>query len=116
MRLISSTSRKSVNTGPGAKDHLRARGLQDAGAEDIGRHQIRCCLNTAELQAEHAAKQFNQQRLCNARHALHQRVAVAEHGDERLVDQLGLPGDDLANLRAAMLQQLHGGGNVRRRG
>ena len=63
---------------------------------------------------EHAAQQFDQQRLRDARHALHQRVAVAEHGDERLIDQLGLPGDDLADLRAAMFQQLHRGCDVRR--
>ena len=111
MRLISSTSRKSVKTGPGTEDHLRARGLQDAGAEDVGGHQIRSCLDAAELQAEHAAEQLNQQRLRDAGHAFNERVAAAEYGDQGLVDQLGLSGDDLADLRAAMCEQLCRGRN-----
>ena len=67
----------------------------------------------AELEAKHTAEQLDQQRLRDAGHAFNERMAAAEYGDEGLVDQLGLSGDYLADFRAAMCQQLCGGGNGR---
>ena len=104
---------KSVKTGPATEDHLRASGLQDAGTENVGGHEVGSCLDAAELEPKHAAEQLDQQRLRDAGHAFNERMAAAEYGDEGLVDQFGLAGDDLADFRAAMCQQLCGGGNGR---
>ena len=91
---------------PGGEHHLPASGagvlVDDVGAGDIGRHQVRRELNAIELEVEHLGQRRNQQRLGEARHADDQAVAADEERVEHELDNLALaddallqPGDDL---------------------
>ena len=76
-------------------------GRRMRGAQDVGRHQVGRGLHALEAEAQQLAERFDDQRLGDAGHALEQRVALAEDGDQNLFDDRGLAGDDAAQLLRA---------------
>src|SRR5262245_15758129 len=71
--------------------------VQHLAAEDVGRHEIRGELDAAGIEPEHDAHALDQLGLGEAGKADQQRVAAAEHGDERLLDHAFLPEDHAAD-------------------
>ena len=108
MRLISSTSSRSVKTGPAWKAKSSGTGAQNRGAENVGRHQVGRSLHALKAEAEQTAQSLDDQRLGDAGNAFEQRVALAEYGDQDLFDHLILAGDDAAQLGARVSDQLAG--------
>ena len=84
---------------PANEAHHSAAGglifLDDLGAGDVRRHQVRRELDAAEAQAQCSRQRRDQQRLGQPRHANQQRMAPAEHGHQQLFDDGLLPDDDL---------------------
>ena len=74
--------------------------LEDLGADDVGRHQVRRELDAAEVQRQRLAERAHEQRLAEAGHAFEQAVAAGEQADEELLDHLVLADDDLGDRRA----------------
>ena len=74
--------------------------VENLGAEDVGRHQVRRELDAPRAEAEHRAHGLDQLGLGEAGHADEQAVAAGEQGDQREVDDLLLAEDDLADLGA----------------
>ena len=87
---------------PWRKHHLppprRRIFLDDVGAGDVGRHQVRRELDAVELQVEHARHRMDEQRLRKARHADDQAVAADEQRQERLIHDFVLADDELLQL------------------
>ena len=90
-RLISSTSRMLVNTGPG--DEAQAAGLEQAGAGHVRRQQVGRALDAGHPQVQRAGDGAGEQRLAGAGHVLEQHVAVGEQRDRDQADRL-LGADD----------------------
>jgi hypothetical protein len=109
MRLISSTSSRSVKTGAGVEAEVLRTRAQNGGAQNVGRHQVGRGLHALEAEAEQPAQSLDDQRLGDARHAFQQRVALAENGDQHLFDHPLLAGDHAAQLRAGVGDELAGG-------
>ncbi len=72
--------------------------VEDLGAGDVGRHQVRRELDALEVEVEDVGERLDEQRLGEARHAGDEAVAAGEERDEHLLDDLVLPDDDLAQL------------------
>jgi hypothetical protein len=72
--------------------------LEDLGAGDIGRHQIRRELDALERQVQRLGERRDQQRLRQPGHADEQRVTAREQRDEQLLDHAALADDALADL------------------
>ena len=72
--------------------------VEDLGAGDVRRHQVRRELDALEVEIEDVGERLDQQRLRQARHAGDQAVAAGEQRDEHLLDDFVLPDDDLAEL------------------
>ena len=106
MRLISSTSSRSVNTGPWCSVKALVRHVEDVGADDVGGHQVGRALHALELQAQDARERADRQRLGQAGHAFEQRVAAADDRQQQQVDHLGLPDDHLGELAARVSRDL----------
>ena len=83
-------------------------GAKNRGAENVGGHQVRRGLHALKAEAEQPAERFHHQRLGDARHALEQRVALAQHGDQHLFDRLrsGRRSRGPAPLRACAISWL----------
>ena len=106
--MISSTSSRSVNTGPGVKrERIRTR-PQNGGAQNVGGHQVGRGLHALKAEAQQPSQRLHHQRLGDARHAFKQRVALAQDGDQHLFDRAVLPGDHSPQLAARMRDQLVG--------
>ena len=88
-------------------------GLVDAGADDVGRHQVGRELQTGERPADRAREGLDRERLGDAGDALEQDVALGEQGDQHPLDQAVLTDDDALDLEQDPLQP---GGVHRRRG
>jgi hypothetical protein len=71
--------------------------VQHFAAQDVGRHEIRGELDAAGVEPEHDAHGLDQLGLGEAGKADQQRMAAAEHGDERLLDHAFLPEDHAAD-------------------
>ncbi len=83
---------------------LAAGGLfKHLGAENVGGHQVGGELDAPRVEAEHGSHGVHELRLGEAGHADEQRMAAAQHGDQRLLDHLVLAVDDGADgiLRGA---------------
>ena len=72
--------------------------FDDVGAGYVRRHQVGRELNTLERKVEHVRDRANQQGLGEPRRACYQRVTADEQRDERLIDDLILSNDDLADF------------------
>ena len=99
-RLISSASRRSVNTGPARNSEVRPPSRSTLIPVMSDGHEIRRELDSAEPRVERTRQHAHEQRLRGARHALEQRVAPREKGDQRLVDHTLLSDDSLRHHRA----------------
>ena len=74
--------------------------LDDVGAGDVGRHQVRRELDALERQAERVRERAHQQRLRRARHAGDQAMSADQQRQQQMIDDVVLADDDLAHLRA----------------
>jgi hypothetical protein len=99
--LISSASRKLVNTGPGRYWNWRCPSvfLQHLGADDVGRHQVGGELHPRERHVDGLAQRLQQRGLAEARHALQQRMAFGEEAHQHRADERALADDDTTDLR-----------------
>ena len=101
VRLISSASRMLAKIGPVHEAKLAPAGLallEDHGAGDVGRHQVRRELDALEGHVEDLADGADHERLGQAGHADQQAVAAREDGREDLLDHVGLADDDAPEL------------------
>ena len=83
---------------------LRA-GLEDPGADDVGRDQVRRELQPGEGAAGDRGERLDRERLGDPGHALEQAVAAGEQADEHPLDHPVLPDDDPFDLEERALQQ-----------
>ena len=72
--------------------------VEDLGAGDVRRHQIRRELNALEAEIENLGDRLDEQRLCQPGYARQQAVAAGEERDEHLLDDFVLSDDDFAQL------------------
>ena len=92
--------------------------VEDFGARDVRRHQVRRELDPLEVQMEDVGEGFDQQGLRQAGNARDETMSPCEQRDEHLLDDLVLADDDLAQLGENTLAALRdpfsaGGGNRR---
>ena len=82
--------------------HLSISGLRvfldDVGAGDVGRHQIRRELDPRELEIQHLRHRLDQQRLGQTGDTDDDAVATDQQGEERLLDHVLLADDQLVHL------------------
>jgi hypothetical protein len=82
--------------------------LDDVGAGDVARHEIRRELDALELEVERPRERRDEEGLREPGHADEQAVAPGEQGDERLFDDVVVADDHLAQLggdaRAGLLE------------
>ena len=87
---------------PGREHHVPAARLRivldDVGARDVARHQVRRELDARELEVEHLRDRVDQQRLRQARHADDQAVAAGEQRQQHELDHVLLADDELVQL------------------
>ena len=104
-RLISSARTMLAKIGPRTKRKLRAPGrrvlLEDLGAGDVARHEVRRELDAPEVEAQRLGDRADHQRLRESRHADEQRVSARGERHEDFVERRLLPDDALAALRRA---------------
>ena len=79
----------------------------DAGADDVGGHQVGGELDAGERAADHLGERLDGQRLGHAGHALEQHVALGEQADQHPLDQLVLADDDPLDLEDRPLERVH---------
>jgi hypothetical protein len=77
----------------------------DAGADDVGRHQVRRELDPVELSADGARERLDGQRLGQAGHALDQDVPPRHQRDQQALQQHVLADDGLLDLVQDLLDQ-----------
>ena len=78
----------------------------DAGADDVGRQQVRRELDAGERTADHVGERLGGERLGEAGHGLEQAVAATEQTDEQPFEEPGLADDHLAQLEEDLLERL----------
>ena len=84
----------------------------DAGADDVGGHQVGGELDAGERAADHLGEGLDGQRLGHAGHTLEQHVALGEQADQHPLDQPVLADDDPLDLEDRALQGVHLGGQA----
>ena len=72
--------------------------LEQLGAGDVARHQVRRELHARELEVERLRHGLHQQRLRQPRHADEQRVSPGEDGRDEVVHDVALPDDPARDL------------------
>ena len=82
--------------------------LDDLGAEDVGRHEVRRELNAAELEVHRVGERLDEQRLREAGHAAQQTVAAGEETGQNLAAHLLLADDDATDLVVEARDQRRG--------
>ena len=87
---------------PRREHHLAPAGrrvlVDDVGAGDVRRHQVRRELDAVELQVQHLRQRRDEQRLRQAGHADDQAVAADEQRQQHQLDDVGLADDPLLQL------------------
>ena len=111
-RLISSASRKLAKTGPSSVSNVAGARAVDAGADEVGRHQVGRELDALEGAAEDVGERLDGQRLGQAGDALEQDVAAGQEADEDPLEHLVLADDDAADLEQDRLADRAGVGRV----
>ena len=97
-RLISSASRKLAKTGPSSVSKSAWSGPVDAGADEVGRHQVGRELDALEAAAEDVGEGLDGQRLGQAGDALEEDVAAGQEADEDALEHRVLADDDAPDL------------------
>ena len=87
---------------------LACLGREDGGAEDVRGHHVGDSLNAAEIECKEAGECLDGEGLGYARDTFDKGVSAAKEGEECLVDELLLAGDDAADLGAALGEKLIG--------
>ncbi len=91
--------------------------LDDLGARDVARHEVRRELDAREREVEGVRERADEERLGEARHAHEERVAAGEQRHEEALDGVVLPDDllrDLGAEAAGRLGEVPGRGRVGR--
>ncbi len=109
-RLISSVSTKFATTGPELDVELLAADPVDAGAEQVGGHQVGGELDPGERATDHPREGLDGQRLGHPRHTLDQQVTLGQQPDQHPLDQPVLPDDHPLDLEDSAFQQRGVGG------
>ena len=78
----------------------------DAGADEVGGHEVGRELDALELPADGIGERLDRQRLGETGHALDEHVAAGEERDGQPFEQLVLPDDDLLHLVEHLLHRL----------
>ena len=86
-RLISSASRKFDHHRTELDIELLLALAVDAGADDVGGHEVGRELDTGERTADHLGEGLDSERLGDAWHALEQHVPLGEQADQHALDQ-----------------------------
>src|SRR5512132_4173419 len=81
----------------------------DAGADNVRGDQVGSELNPGEFTANDGGEAAYRQRLCDARHAFEQTMALGKQGNHQLLDHVFLPDDDALNLGDGVAEELRGG-------
>ena len=83
-----------------SRDAAAAAGIlvENLGAGDVRRHQVRSELDALELEIEDVGERPDQERLRQPGHAGDEAVASGEQRDQHLIDDVVLPDDDLAQF------------------
>jgi hypothetical protein len=81
----------------------------DAGAHQVGGHQVGRELDPLELAAHGVGQRLHGERLGQARHAFDQQVALRQHGDHHAFQEPVLPDDDALDLVQDLFHQLRRG-------
>ena len=81
-RLISSTSTRLANTGPGRKTNARRVLVPDRDPGDVGGQQVGRALEAREVAAGGAGQALGEHRLPHARHVLDHHVAARQERDD----------------------------------
>ena len=90
---------------PLARHELAGLLLEDEGAHEVGRQQVRGELDAREVEVEHLPERLHRERLGETRHALDQQVAAAEQRHHHPLDERLLADDHLADLVDRRLHQ-----------
>jgi len=84
---------------------------EDAGAENVGGHHVRRALNAAKIEGEKTGERFDGHRFGDPGNTFDQRMAATEKGEQGLINQFGLAGDDFAQLGFAFFEDQEDGAN-----
>ncbi len=79
----------------------------DAGADDVGRHQVGGELDAGERAADHPGEGLHRERLGHAGHTLEKQVSLGEQADEHPLDQQVLADDDALDLEDRAFKSVH---------
>ncbi len=90
----------------------RLAGPQDAGADEVGGHQVGRELDAREAAADDVGDGAHGERLGQAGHALDEQVAAGEQRDEHPFEQVVLAGHDPADLEQRGLEGGLGRGRI----
>ena len=90
---------------PAGQGEGRGLEVEQIGADDVARHQVRGELDAAELEPDRAREAVRDQRLGRARRAFEQDVPAGEQGDEHQVDRRLLADHGLRHLAADLAGQ-----------
>lgn len=75
--------------------------VEDAGARDVRRHEVRGELDAGELAPQYAGQGAHQEGLAHARHPFHQHMVTGEDGDQGVINDVLLANDDFGDLARA---------------
>jgi hypothetical protein len=76
----------------------------DAGADQVGRQQVRRELDALELAADRRGERLDRQRLRQPRHALDEQMAAGEQPDRHPLEQQVLTDDRALDLEQHLLE------------
>ena len=108
-RLISSASSRLVKTGPSETWNSPVALVVDAGADEVGRHQVGGELDPLELAADRLRERLDRHRLGQPGHALDEQVPAGEQRDEHPLQQHVLADDRPLDLVERLLEGRRGG-------
>ena len=83
-----------------AQIEIRSRDVEDVGAGDVGRHEVRRKLDATEAGVDDTRQRFNRQRFRRSGHAFDQRMSFRQQSDQNLFDRIVLSDDDFSEFSA----------------
>ena len=110
-RLISSTSTRLANTGPGLNSNWLVCRLNTLTPGDVGRQQVGGGLDAGELAGQRPGERLGQHRLADAGEVLDDQVALAQHTQHAALEQRLRGVDDPGHVGDHPAGGLTGGGD-----